>query len=69
MASLMRLSDFLDGLAACAPAAMEAELEICAEGLARPVFDLLDGHPAARHCIMFSLWQYSRDTGTRSTAR
>ena len=52
MAGLMRLSDFLDWFAA--HTAMEVELEICAEGLARPVFSLLDGHPAARRCIMFS---------------
>ena len=45
MAGLICLSDFLDWFAA--HAAMEAELEICAEGLAKPVFDLLDGHPAA----------------------
>jgi len=54
MAGLMRLSDFLDWFAACAPEPMEAELEFCAGGLARPVFELLDGHPAARRCIAFS---------------
>jgi len=54
MAKLMRLADFLDWLAASAPASLEAEIEICAGGLARPVFGLLDGHPAARRCIVFS---------------
>jgi len=53
MAKLMRLSDFLDWFAA-APAAMEAELEICADGLAKPVFELLDGHRACPRCIVFS---------------
>ncbi|MCL2508948.1 MAG: glycerophosphodiester phosphodiesterase [Oscillospiraceae bacterium] len=54
MAKLMRLSDFLDWFADQAPAVMEAELEICAGGLAKPVFDLLDGHPAIKRCIVFS---------------
>jgi len=54
MAKLMRLSDFLDWFAAHAPATMEAELEVCAGGLARPIFRLLDGHPAAGRCILFS---------------
>lgn len=54
MARLMRLSDFLDWFAANTPKTMEAELEICAGGLARPVFELLDGHPAAARCIVFS---------------
>jgi len=54
MAKLMRLSDFLDWFAAKAPASMEAELEICADGLAKPIFELLDGHPAVKRCIVFS---------------
>jgi len=54
MARLMRLSDFLGWFAACAPQTMEAEIEICAGGLARPVFELLDGSPVAGRCIVFS---------------
>ena len=54
MAKLMRLSDFLDWFADSAPAAMEAELEICADGLAKPVFQLLDGHRTCSRCIVFS---------------
>ena len=53
MAKIMRFAEFLDWLAA-APPEMEAELEICADGLAKPVFRLLDGHPACGRCIMFS---------------
>jgi len=54
MAKLMRLSDFLEWFVDSAPAAMEAELEICADGLAKPVFELLDGHRACPRCIVFS---------------
>ena len=54
MAKLMRLSDFLDWFAGSAPVSMEAELEICADGLAKPVFQLLDGHRACPRCIVFS---------------
>ncbi|MDR3313347.1 MAG: hypothetical protein LBS96_02690 [Oscillospiraceae bacterium] len=54
MAKLLRLADFLDWFAASAPPAMEAELEVCASGVAKPVFELLEGHPAAGRCILFS---------------
>jgi len=54
MAKLMRLSDFLDWFTAHAPARMEAELELCAGGLAKPIFELLDGHPAVQRCMAFS---------------
>jgi glycerophosphoryl diester phosphodiesterase len=54
MAKLLRLPDFLDWFAAHAPAGMEAELEFCSPGLTRPVFELLERHPAAPRCIPFS---------------
>ena len=54
MAKLMRLADFLDWFADETPATMEAEIEICADGLAKPVFALLDGHRALGRCIVFS---------------
>jgi glycerophosphoryl diester phosphodiesterase len=54
MAKIMRLTDFLDWFAAHAPETMEVELEICAGGLAKPVFALLDGHPAIERCLLFS---------------
>ncbi len=54
MAKLLRLSDFLDWFADNAPAAMEAELEVCAGGLAQPIFELLNSHPATGRCILFS---------------
>jgi len=54
VAKLMCLSDFLDWFADNTPATMEAELEICAGGLVKPIFELLDSHPAASRCIVFS---------------
>jgi glycerophosphoryl diester phosphodiesterase len=53
MARIPRLADFLDWLAA-QPLGLEAEIEVCAGNLARPIFDLADGHPAAGRIIVFS---------------
>ncbi|MDR1465185.1 MAG: hypothetical protein LBJ11_07810 [Oscillospiraceae bacterium] len=53
MAGIPRLADVLDWLAAL-PVPLEAEIELCANDLVRPVFELLDGHPALPRCIVFT---------------
>jgi hypothetical protein len=46
---------------------METEIELCADGVTKPVFQLLDGHPAAARCIVFSgspaLWEEMQTLG------
>lgn len=52
MARLMRLKDFLRWLEGCAP--LMAEIEIKAEGMAKPLVELIAASPAVDRCILFS---------------
>jgi len=53
MAKIMTLKEFLDWFAA-RRATLEVEIEVCQGGLAKPIFELLEGHAAVPRCILFS---------------